>query len=254
MAAALKIARMIPRCENANATPGKRGMVLNSRCGNLTRRSASASCGSVAANNGSAPSPFRAPMLRRARRTAGVACVAVRSFRVPATATTAAGSMGVITGTTGLLPRIPVRMATTSFSTRATSTLTTTVSRTTTFQCVSSRSQVRTQIMRAVFKAYYSARKNKRNTCSQSAFERKMATELINIVDDIFYMRYSVGRSVVFMVHRPVKREVFAACFQGQGDTSSAVSVHDAGVRADVHCGYVLLHQRSRQPVCRPAA
>ena len=65
-----------------------------------------------------------------------------------------------------------------------------------------------------LFASYYSARSNKRNTCNQVRFERNLSFNMIRLWEDILYGRYKVGRSICFIVDRPVKREVFAASFR----------------------------------------
>lgn len=59
--------------------------------------------------------------------------------------------------------------------------------------------------------AYYCARKNKRNTSSQTRFERSLSDNLMRLYDDIVSGRYRVGRSMCFVIRDPVLREVFAA-------------------------------------------
>jgi retron-type reverse transcriptase len=65
-----------------------------------------------------------------------------------------------------------------------------------------------------VFRAYYDARKNKRNTSSQLKFEMNLETNLVGLVHEIESRQYEVGRSICFIVDKPVKREVFAAAFR----------------------------------------
>ena len=62
--------------------------------------------------------------------------------------------------------------------------------------------------------SYYSARSGKRNSYAQVRFERDLATNLMSLFHDILERRYKVGRSMCFIVDRPVKREVFAASFR----------------------------------------
>ncbi len=45
-------------------------------------------------------------------------------------------------------------------------------------------------------------------------FERDLSFNLIELYEDIVHRRYKVGRSICFIVDRPVKREVFAASFR----------------------------------------
>ena len=70
------------------------------------------------------------------------------------------------------------------------------------------------RLLSELFLSYYSARANKRNTCSQIRFERDLSRNLIELWEDIASFRYRVGRSMCFIINRPVKREVFAASFR----------------------------------------
>ncbi|OPZ97480.1 MAG: Reverse transcriptase (RNA-dependent DNA polymerase) [Bacteroidetes bacterium ADurb.Bin416] len=65
-----------------------------------------------------------------------------------------------------------------------------------------------------VFRAYYDARKHKRNTLNQLRFEMNLEENLVELYRDILEGRYRVGRSVCFIVNKPVKREIFAADFR----------------------------------------
>lgn len=65
-----------------------------------------------------------------------------------------------------------------------------------------------------LFDSYYSARSNKRNTYTQTRFERDLSKHLIELYDDIKSKTYRCGRSIAFIIERPVKREVFAASFR----------------------------------------
>lgn len=62
--------------------------------------------------------------------------------------------------------------------------------------------------------SYYCARANKRNTHSQVRFERDLISNLLELYHDLLSFRYRVGRSMCFIIERPVKREVFAASFR----------------------------------------
>lgn len=65
-----------------------------------------------------------------------------------------------------------------------------------------------------LYKAYYACRRNKRNTLNALAFEIAMEREIEKLYDEIVSGRYQPGRSIVFIVHRPVVREIFAASFR----------------------------------------
>jgi len=65
-----------------------------------------------------------------------------------------------------------------------------------------------------LFTAYYSSRKNKRATYSQMRFEQNLSENLVCLWDEIRQRRYHPGRSMCFIIHDPVQREVFAASFR----------------------------------------
>ncbi|MDD2566290.1 MAG: RNA-directed DNA polymerase [Candidatus Gracilibacteria bacterium] len=65
-----------------------------------------------------------------------------------------------------------------------------------------------------LFLAYYEARKNKRNTVNQIAFEYNLEQNIFLLADELFTGKYELGRSVYFIQNHPVKREVFASGFR----------------------------------------
>jgi len=65
-----------------------------------------------------------------------------------------------------------------------------------------------------LFLAYYSCRKNKRNTINALAFEVDYENNLLTLLEEINTETYQPGRSVTFVVTKPVKREIFAADFR----------------------------------------
>ncbi len=65
-----------------------------------------------------------------------------------------------------------------------------------------------------LFKAYYSARSNKRNTYNALKFELYHEHYLIDLYDEIINRSYEPRPSICFIVNKPVKREVFAASFR----------------------------------------
>ena len=65
-----------------------------------------------------------------------------------------------------------------------------------------------------LFEAYEGCRKNKRNTMNAIAFEVDYESKLIALCDDINHGTYQPGRSIAFIVNKPVKREIFAADFR----------------------------------------
>jgi len=65
-----------------------------------------------------------------------------------------------------------------------------------------------------IFQAYFDARKNKRNTINALAFEKSFESNLFKLEEDILNRSYEPQKSICFIVHKPVKREIFAADFR----------------------------------------
>lgn len=65
-----------------------------------------------------------------------------------------------------------------------------------------------------IFQAYYDCRKNKRNTANALRFELDYESHLIRLHREIQDRTYRVGKSIAFIVNRPVKREIFAGDFR----------------------------------------
>lgn len=65
-----------------------------------------------------------------------------------------------------------------------------------------------------VFHAYFDARKHKRNTESQLAFEMDLESNLVALYEEIQNRTYTPSPAVCFLVHYPVKREIFASQFR----------------------------------------
>jgi len=60
----------------------------------------------------------------------------------------------------------------------------------------------------------FECRKNKRNTANAIAFEIDYESKLIQLCNEINNGTYQIGRSIAFIVNKPVKREIFAADFR----------------------------------------
>jgi hypothetical protein len=65
-----------------------------------------------------------------------------------------------------------------------------------------------------LFEAYQACRISKRNTRNALAFEVDYETHLVNLCADINNGSYQPGKSIAFIVNKPVKREIFAADFR----------------------------------------
>ena len=66
----------------------------------------------------------------------------------------------------------------------------------------------------SLFLAYFDCRRNKRNTLNALKFELHFEKYIFELADDIRNGTYQPGRSIAFIVTKPVKREVFAAQFR----------------------------------------
>jgi RNA-directed DNA polymerase len=65
-----------------------------------------------------------------------------------------------------------------------------------------------------LFQAYINCRRYKRNTTSAIAFEIDYESNLVTLCEEINSGIYQPGRSIAFIVDKPVKREIFAADFR----------------------------------------
>lgn len=65
-----------------------------------------------------------------------------------------------------------------------------------------------------LFEAYFDCRRNKRNTLNAIAFESNYETNLLKLCDEINDGSYQPGKSIAFIVNKPVKREIFAVDFR----------------------------------------
>ena len=65
-----------------------------------------------------------------------------------------------------------------------------------------------------VFQAYISCRQYKRKTTNAIAFEIDYESNLVTLCEEINSGTYQPGRSITFIVDKPVKREIFAADFR----------------------------------------
>ena len=68
--------------------------------------------------------------------------------------------------------------------------------------------------LEAVFAAYFSCRSNKRNTINALVFELDYESNLIQLWKELNDGSYQPGKSIAFIVHKPVQREIFAADFR----------------------------------------
>ena len=65
-----------------------------------------------------------------------------------------------------------------------------------------------------LYKAYIDCRKHKRHTVNASSFQVNLSENLYKLWIDLNKGYYKIGKSIAFIVDKPVKREVFAADFR----------------------------------------
>ncbi len=70
------------------------------------------------------------------------------------------------------------------------------------------------KVLLDLFKAYYSARSNKRGTRSAMTFEMNYEENLFRLGREIAAGTYTIGRSICFICFKPLQREIFAADFR----------------------------------------
>jgi len=66
-------------------------------------------------------------------------------------------------------------------------------------------------VVQTIFEAYFNCRGNKRTTANAIAFEVDYESNLIALCEEIYNGTYQIGRSIAFIVNKPVKREIFEA-------------------------------------------
>jgi hypothetical protein len=70
------------------------------------------------------------------------------------------------------------------------------------------------QILLDIFDAYYDARRNKRTKHTSIVFELSYESHLLQLHQELINKSYVPWKSTCFIIHDPVKREVFAANFR----------------------------------------
>ena len=76
------------------------------------------------------------------------------------------------------------------------------------------KSQTTIDFTEELFEAYFDCRRNKRNTINALAFEKHFEHHLFQLKEEMLSGSYQPGRSIAFIVNKPVKREIFAADFR----------------------------------------
>ena len=74
--------------------------------------------------------------------------------------------------------------------------------------------KMKDELLVDLFKAYFSARKNKRNTFSALEFELNYEKELFKLYDELKNGNYEISKCTVFIVFDPVQREIIASSFR----------------------------------------
>ena len=65
-----------------------------------------------------------------------------------------------------------------------------------------------------LYRAYLDCRKHKWKTRNASEFQMNLTANLVSLYYELNTKKYKVGKSIAFIVDKPVKREVFAADFR----------------------------------------
>lgn len=87
-----------------------------------------------------------------------------------------------------------------------------------------------------LFEAYYEARRNKRNNKDVLLFEMHYERYIFDLYEELLSGTYSISPSTAFIVHHPVKREIFA------GDFRDRIVHHWIFNRLSPLCERVFLH------------
>lgn len=69
-------------------------------------------------------------------------------------------------------------------------------------------------IIEELFQAYRCCRRSKRNTFNALAFEIDYESNLVKLCEEINNGTYQPGKSIAFIVNKPIKREIFASDFR----------------------------------------
>jgi RNA-directed DNA polymerase len=70
------------------------------------------------------------------------------------------------------------------------------------------------QLLTDLFKAYFNARKNKRNTLSALEFELNYEKEIFKLYRELKDGSYKISKSTAFIIFDPVQREIIASSFR----------------------------------------
>ena len=77
-----------------------------------------------------------------------------------------------------------------------------------------SHDEIESWVMGELTRAFYEARKAKRSTNDEQKFEVRLTENLLRLRDDILERSYHPSSGIAFIVHDPVRREIFAAPFR----------------------------------------
>lgn len=70
------------------------------------------------------------------------------------------------------------------------------------------------KLLTDLFHAYYDCRKHKRNTKQALAFEMHFEENIFKLYEEIQEKNYEISPSSIFIIEKPVKREICAADFR----------------------------------------
>ncbi len=74
--------------------------------------------------------------------------------------------------------------------------------------------EVPPHLLKDLFQAYFDARRNKRNTSNQLAFEINYEANIFDLYQELKDQEYHISQSICFIVFHPVQREIFAGNFR----------------------------------------
>lgn len=74
--------------------------------------------------------------------------------------------------------------------------------------------EVPPHLLKDLFQAYFDARRNKRNTSNQLAFEMNYEANIFDLYQELKEQEYNISQSICFIVFHPVQREIFAGNFR----------------------------------------
>lgn len=93
--------------------------------------------------------------------------------------------------------------------------------------------------LESLFQAYFDCRKNKRNTMNALRFEMDYEGNLAAIREELNSSAWHPGRSIAFVIDKPVKREIFAADFRDRVVHHWLINQLNPRASGDCTCGAI---------------